>query len=288
MSQAGYGANRRERFDNCGSGCTVQENADTGEIRTRAYYCHDRWCEACSKARTLTIADNLQTKLASSSTTGVHIVLTLKHQAGDLAPQVDRLIRSFRSLRAKAWWKARVSGGAYFPQLHVSDQDGLWHVHIHAIGESYYLDALELSTIWHGITGDSFNVSVTRIHDGKSIAREVTRYVAKPVDGNTTNDPDKLAEMMRALTGRRLCSTFGGWRGWALTARALIDVEERWINLGSLAHFLARAHDGDDYAQWVIEQLWRRANPSTGPPALFAPETGAHINLGAQIGARNN
>ncbi len=287
MSRAGYTSSRRDRFDNCGGCCIVQENADTGELRTRAFYCHDRWCEACSKARTLTIADNLQEKLAASSTPGVHIVLTLKHRAEDLAPQVDRLIRCFRTLRSKPWWKARVTGGAYFPQLHVAAADGLWHVHLHAIGESYYLDELELSTLWHSITGDSFNVQVSRIVDGRSIAREVTRYVAKPVDGNTTADPDRLAEMMRALTGRRLCSTFGSWRGWALTARKAPDPEERWIELGTLAQIIRRAHNGEAHASWILDVLYRRICPTTGPPALFAHLDDDGAPFGAQTDCAN-
>jgi hypothetical protein len=151
----------------------------------------------------------------------------------------------------------------------VSERDGLWHVHLHAIGESYYLDALELSTVWHGITGDSTNVSVSRIHDGRAIAREVTRYVAKPVDGNTTNDPEKLAEMMRALTGRRLCSTFGNWRGWKLTAREEPDPDERWEDRGSLVELTHLARTGDAHAQWLLDVLWRRICPINGPPALF-------------------
>jgi hypothetical protein len=267
MEAAGYSEGRLERFKCCGSLATVEQEKSTGELRVRASYCKDRWCRPCGNARVRLIADNLRKKLDGSR--HLHIVLTKKHKAEPLAGQVTELYKRFSKLRKKKLWKNAVDGGATFLQCHVSEADGLWHVHLHTIARGKWLDARELSAAWLKVTGDSDNVHVSAINDDDAVVREVTRYAAKPVDGDTTDDPDALAELMRALTGRHLCFTWGRWRGWKLTEMPPDDRSKVWVVLGRLDELAVRAKAGEEHAKKVIELLLKKKQPANAPPALF-------------------
>lgn len=269
MKAAGYSEARIERVRQCGACARVIENADTGEYKTRAFFCHDRWCDPCSAPRILNIADNLRTKLGAATISGIHGVLTLAHRDEPLAQSRRRLMKCFKTLRETPLWRAAVAGGAAFFQGHPSKDGRGWHAHIHFVAESTWLDAVDLSALWWKITGDSMIVHVSRIHDADGVVREVCRYAAQPADKGTIQDPDQLAEMMRALTGARLCYTFGTWwGGQALTARPPAE-EVRWIDHGPYTLWVARARAGDEHAKHVLAILWSKSLPKTGPPRLY-------------------
>jgi hypothetical protein len=270
MEAAGYNEGRLERFINCGSFSTVVQDVDTGEAWVRGSCCHDRFCSPCTRARALLIADNLEAKIKDDTSDYLHVVLTMKHRQEELGPQIDRLFKSFARLRTRKLFRNCVDGGAAFLQLHVSDNDGLWHVHFHLLARGQYLDKFQLSSEWLLITGDSSNVDVSKVIDARKAVKEVCRYAAKPVDSDTLEDPDKLAEMMRALTGRRLCFTFGSWRLYALTRKAPADPEQRLEVLGRLDDLVQRAEAGEQHAKQVLEILFTRSHPRTGPPDLYA------------------
>jgi hypothetical protein len=65
-------------------------------------------------------------------------------------------------------------------------------------------------------------------------------------------EPNRLDEAVLALKGKRLCLTFGKWRGLKLTER--VDAE-RWLNLGSLTEFIDRAEAGDQAAATILRAL---------------------------------
>ncbi len=268
MKAAGYPAARLERFECCGSTAWVEQDRESGDLRVRASYCKDRWCQPCSRARVLNIADNLKSKLAGDS--HLHIVVTTKHNRRPLVDQVGDIYRNFAKLRKSRVWKNAVDGGATFLQVHVSQADGLWHVHLHTIARGKWLDARELSLAWLKVTGDSDNVHVSKVEGDERVIREVTRYAAKPVDGDTTEDPDALAEMMRALTGRHLCFTWGRWRGWKLTQLMPDGRKRDWIGVGRLSDLVARARGGEVHAETILTILLTRKAPANAPPMLFS------------------
>lgn len=276
MFAAGYPFNRQDRFNNCGGAARVYEHARTGEFKTRAFYCHDRWCEKCSQAKTLLMGDNLLRHIAPLGVAALHVVLTTRHNFKPLTEQVSRIVECFTNLRTVDIWQHAVAGGAYFIQTHVAEADGAWHVHLHIIAQVFtdagsprWLDSLQLSLAWHEATGDSTNVHVSRIHNAEAAAREVTRYAAKPCDGNSTDDPEKLAEMMVALRSRRLCATFGSWRKFRLSEKPPIDPAEIWLDHGSLVDLIWRARRGEEWANRILDLLWARTEPKRGPPGLF-------------------
>jgi hypothetical protein len=302
MDTAHLPAARIDRFTNCGSDAFAYEDLDTQDVTIRANYCHDRWCQPCATARALMIADNVEKHLVNRRFR--HIVLTMMHDTTPLAEQVSRLYANFKSLREKRVWlgrpahprkmpkrirtdkiksqrwlaaKARaefswsdlVDGGCAFLQLHVSQHDGLWHVHFHILAAGSFIPQRQLSQAWLRVTGNSSNVHISEVKDVQGAAREVARYAAKPADGFTTSDPHALAEIMRAANGRHLCFTFGDWRGHRLTKIPKRDETKRWRPLMRLTQLIELASRQDRWAIGVFLRIRTRTTPTTGPPHLF-------------------
>jgi hypothetical protein len=319
MQRAGFTPNRLERFANCGARAQVWTyDDDDGGFSLRGQFCHDRYCQPCSRSAALNIADNLRFKMDNGEY--VHCVLTLKHTDAPLAAQVNRIFKAFSKLRRdpiwlgrpghsptkmprrcttkrrkQRWkaarhklkfrWKSHTTGGAFFIQMHVAE-DGCWHVHFHIIGQAHWLPQRQLSAAWHRVTGDSYNVHVSRIGDRDAAAKEVARYASMPVDKGLVTDADRLAEMMRALHGRHLSATYGNWRGSRLTERCRpchacgfrltprmevcpncqTDRRRPQSFVGELTDIITLAKAGDPHYQQVLKILATKTCAARPPP----------------------
>jgi hypothetical protein len=101
------------------------------------------------------------------------------------------------------------------------------------------------------------------------VTHYITKYASKPLDPTVVRVPDRLDEAVVALKGKRLCMTFGLWRGYKLTEP---PESGTWIQLGTLDEILEQAEQGDPAAQTALEALRVEYAPSTrAPPAPTAP-----------------
>lgn len=250
-------ANRLDRFAQCGSCCRVEVSPSTGAVRTTANYCHDRLCEPCGRARGNKLADALCRFLGQR-----HVrfaTFTLKHNRLPLSEQITRAYTCFSTLKRRTWWRARVVGGCAFLEVKVG-VDGLWHVHLHTLLEGQFLEQRQLSTEWYAVTGDSYIVDVRHVHHERNEVRYACKYVGKPLDASIAATPGRLDEFAAAVKGRRLCATFGTWRGCELDG-ADPTAPTDWTPVASLDQLwrAAAAHD-----PWAMSLL---ASLSRTPPA---------------------
>lgn len=253
FERCGMSEQRIDRFCNCGSGSWLYKSATGDDITIRSNKCHDRWCLACQRERAGTITNALQS--AMSAKTCRFLTFALRHSHTPLKAQLDRLYRSFSTLRRRKDWKEHVRGGAAFLEVKIG-RDGLWHAHFHCVIEGSWWDQKEISRAWHEVTGDSSIVDVRKISDDAEAAHYVTKYVTKPAHSDVYAKPDLLDEMVVSLRGRRLCMTFGSWRGIKLEPDVHDDVE--WVAVGSLDSLRSRARDGDAEAQRWIDAASRK------------------------------
>jgi hypothetical protein len=81
-------------------------------------------------------------------------------------------------------------------------------------------------------------------------------------------DPERLDELILALKGKRLCLTFGTWRGCCLTQ----PIEDgTWIQLGSVQDLRQQASDGNLETQQILRTLEIPfAITERGPPLSIA------------------
>jgi hypothetical protein len=167
-------------------------------------YCKDRFCPICSPRRTYAIRRRLQRLLSSvreSRGQSLKMVTLTIPNSPDARESARILIRSYRRLRQRAWYKRRVTGGVHV--IEVTGSPGDWHVHLHAIVLSYFLPYEQLLSIWRNVSPGR-GVYVQRIPRNSALSY-LTKYVSKGSlpDGSTRELSDQLKGLrMFQCTGR--------------------------------------------------------------------------------------
>lgn len=266
---------RIEAFADCGATAYVYRAADDPtKFRLGGSSCRDRFCVPCAIDRSRCLATNVLRTLGKRPAR--FVTLTLRQTDAHLRDILDRLYDSFRKLRARAFWKQRVKGGAAFVEIKYSATNDAWNVHLHIIVHGRFIPKRDLSREWHKITADSFIVDVRLIESEEKIARYVVKYCATTSNNTFLNRKDYLDTVMIVMVGRRLCLTFGDWRGIKLTES---PNETDWISLGSFHEVVSKAAHGDRESLAAIHAICRdkaielidavakaRPPPPTKPP----------------------
>jgi hypothetical protein len=242
LKTIGVPANRLERFANCGALATVYRAAETDDITVRSSNCHDRFCRICGNERSSLIQQNLLHHIADRDVR--FVTLTLKHNSEPIESQLTRLNTCWNRLRERKFFKTCMRGGAAFLEIKLDQTGRFWHPHLHVICEGAYIHSGQLSSEWHAVTGDSYIVDVRAVESADKAAAYVAKYASKPLDATIYRDTEKLAQAMAALRGKRLCSTFGTWRGFKLEERPADERE--WILVGTLRQIRSAATDGSE------------------------------------------
>jgi hypothetical protein len=204
----------------------------------RGLPCLARLCPRCDQARACKFRERLD-RLVKGRKGLRHVILTLR---GDpraaLADSITRILEAFEELRRRAAWKhAKVLAGVRSLEITRGSENAGWHVHLHVLIDSGWLDHPALKAAWLAITGDSSVVYVKR-KDGASAVSEIVKYVTKPADMKAL-DQGELTELVHALHGRRLIAFFGAWfkrenEERALEAEILEDAREQWEKVAKL------------------------------------------------------
>lgn len=174
--------------------------------------CHNRFCDVCTGPRRRRVRSRLQSIVSFvQSLPGYKIrflTLTIPVNA-DLGSSAATLVRSFRKLRNRKFWRSRVKGGCYV--LEVKGVPGLWHIHLHGLIDSRFLDVYRLSKEWNKCSPGKIvyvkNVPLS------AIIHYVTKYICK-------SDLPLAAQLeaSRSLKGTRLFQPFGSWEALAVTS----------------------------------------------------------------------
>jgi hypothetical protein len=232
---------RIARFVSCGDDAWILRSLDDPDkFRIATTACHDKFCVPCARDRSRVITHNICDFLAAQPCR--FVTLTLKGGEVDLAFGIDRLLRCFRRLRQRTFWRRRVKGGVAFVEFKWSGKSQAWHVHLHAITHGRYLPQPDLAAEWRACTGDSYIVDVRFVRDDSTVAKYVSKYVTKPIDSADSRSHDRLCEAITATHRRRLVIPFGDWIDIGLTAS---PAEGEWIVVGDLESVARRAAAGD-------------------------------------------
>lgn len=244
-------ASRQNAFCSCGWKSFVYRTVDPPHTyRLAGSACHDRFCVPCARDRSRCISGNILEKMKGDAAR--FITLTLKHSDQPLADQLNRLYHSFQKLRQRAAWKRHVSGGCAFIEVKWIHNTKSWHPHLHCVVQGRYFPQNLLRSLWNSVTTDSFVTDIRTASDEGRIASYVAKYASKPVNDTFLNVPALLDEVVTALRGRRLCHTFGTWRGLRLTQ---VPDGRAWESIGSLHDVCLRALDGDPESQDAIRVI---------------------------------
>ena len=174
-----------------------------------------------------------------------------------LADAVLKLYTSFSKLRQTVFWQSRVTGGCAVCEIKPT-ADGLrWHPHLHLLVQGSFIPQKWLANKWYAITGDSYIVDVRSCTHATDAAKYVTKYLSKPVPSSIVRTPASLVEAIRALSGRRMVSTFGDWRGLRLTHT---ENQHAWTKLCTYMELVAKVLTHDVEARRVMSHLAGQAN----------------------------
>ncbi len=244
---------RVSNFNECGATAYVYRAADDPtKFRLGGSSCRDRFCLPCSIDRSRCLATNVLKTLGKRPAR--FVTLTLKQTDAHLRDVLDKLYNSFRKLRTRRFWKERVKGGCAFIEIKYSKNHDAWNVHLHAIVHGRFIPKHDLSKEWHQITGDSYIIDVRYVEDQERIGRYVVKYVSKAFNDTFLNRSEYLDTVVRTMTGRRLCLTFGDWRGISLTES---PNETDWISLGSFHTVVTKAAQGDRESLAAVHAICR-------------------------------
>ena len=278
LQRTGQNANRLHDFVRCGEHAYVFQSVDDPDLFTLGgSTCHDRFCLPCARERSRRIASNVKHKLESERAR--FLTLTLKSTTEPLADLLAKLSKDFATLRRSKLWRHKVTGGVAFLEVKWIESTQRWHVHLHSLVQGRYIPREELAQTWLRITRTSFVIDIRVAQDNACVTHYICKYASKPLDHTVVVEPDKLDEAVLAMKGKRLCMTFGSWRGYKLTEP---PESGTWVQLGTLDDIIKRAEDGEPKAIDALEALRIEYAPSTrAPPTLDATTVSSSTHVQA-------
>ena len=177
-------------------------------------YCSNRFCPTCSGSRSRKIRDRLKDFLTSYSPANGYSVkfLTLTIPPASTPGESARtLVKSFRALRRQRYWRDNVAGGVFV--IEASRRPGNFHIHLHIVLDSRYLDFRTLLECWKRVSPGQ-GVFITRIPIG-AVVNYLTKYITK-----SSIPPADQVYLSDELKDFRLVQLFGSWHGHLPPARS--------------------------------------------------------------------
>lgn len=195
-----------DRIRRCGETPLVAEDEAGLPVLITAR-CNHRLCPTCNRCRSARVSATIA-KTVGTWNAVRFLTLTLAPTNAPLREQINRCLRSFRELRRTKFWRANVRRGFWCLEI-TCRQDGLpWHVHLHLLLDGKYVPQPLIKEAWRRITGDSYIVDIRFVHDRRSAARYLAKYVQKQTDFNSW-PPSRIREYARGVYNVRSFGTFG-------------------------------------------------------------------------------
>lgn len=263
--------NRYETFRYCGTHAWVDRSVEEpAKYRVRSDRCHDRFCLPCGQERSRVIAHNVHARLDARRAR--FVTLTIRASTEPLTELLNLLYKSFAKLRRTCLWSQTQVGGVAFLEVKWCKGTRRWHPHLHILTEGKYIAKQALSNAWRKATDGSFIVDVKKITSADRAIGYVIKYASKPHDHSMLHDPDRLDEAVVALKGRRLCLTFGTWRGVVLTE---VPDTGTWTPIAPLSRLILQAQTGEPAARAILSALPTTPLPNEcrAPPDADAEDT---------------
>lgn len=201
---------KQSRFAKCGTNAWVQFCPTSKEFRIASDRCKLRICPACAEQRARRVAAKLsQLQQRTDLPATKLLTLTLRPSKRDLPDQIAYLKSCFRRLRATAFWKKASPCGLAVVEVTRGEANDHWHVHLHAVMRSQFLNCRKLSVVWKRITCGSFIVQVKAVKVGQDLTNYLARYLAKIPDPSQISSYELADEWIRAVDRTHWLITFG-------------------------------------------------------------------------------
>ena len=248
------------RLIRCRTRAYFYRNKITEEVKVMSSCCRLRWCPFCAESRKYRVQEAVKTWLPDMRRPKF-LTLTLKHTASPLSHQIKHLYSSFQKLRKSKYFRDHIEGGVWFFQIKQSENDGLWHPHLHCLIDALFMPRQHLSDMWYRITKTSVVVDIRQVKNQATMVDYVARYAAKPGDLKDM-DIETRVELIDALHGRRLVGTWGSGRELSFRHVKQSDAND-WQRLSDFTMVTAR-YRFDENAR-LIFNAWKNGTTLSEP-----------------------
>lgn len=246
---------QKTRFQGCGTDAWIEHSPSTGKVRVHSNRCNHRWCPACARSRGFHVREWIkQAVQKGTEKSWKFLTLTYKHDRKPLVEQLANLKESFRRLRQRKAWKARITGGMAIIEIKRNHTTGQWHPHIHIVARGKYFPQKLLSTEWLNATKHSKIVDIKQIKDAEGAGEYLAKYLTKPIDSSLFNEPQVIREFMETITKCRLLIRFGDVPGYD-DDQEKEDYPKDWKKICPLASALAERRAGNPYYVALLDKL---------------------------------
>jgi len=249
-----------DRFNRCSTFAWFVRHKETGSVSVRSSACRIRWCPLCNEARQQFLTKQTKKWLDCQRHPKL-LTLTVKHTDKELSEQIDHLYRSFQKLRKRKLFKKKVRGGIWFFQIKQSKSGEQWHPHLHIMLNGKYIERAKLSNLWLQVTGDSEVIDIRVVKDKEKSSKHVARYAVKPANV-TELSLDNAVEVVKALKGRRLVSTFGTAKELSLRPEKIPNADD-YENIGSW-NFIIHMQGSSERADAILNAFFGKSPLSQG------------------------
>lgn len=210
--------------------------------------CKKRWCPRC--APVIAAERNMRLQGAVEKMRWpLFLTLTQRNTATITPALMRQMRRNFGKLRHRKWWKKNVKGGV--ATIEITNIGNGWHPHLHAVIDCRWLSvkttepqdwspkgdwkarcelaASEVGAVWAKLCGQELASIKIKRANKHTILKEVVKYALKGSD--VADMKGKVGEMIRAMEGTRLMTTFGTVYRVSPEERRLLRNKERSTRL---------------------------------------------------------
>lgn len=209
-------------------------------------------------------------KLSNPQLVPYLVTLTVK-DGEDLAERFKHLHKGQRELwmrkhRGRGSALDGVAAAVWSYEVKRGKNSGSWHPHLHMIALAESMpDAVQLSSEWHNITGDSFIVDVRPISQEDPVSGfvEVFKYAVKFSD----QAPADTVHAWETLAGKRLLASSGLFRG-VVVPESLLDEVDDLAGLNYVEYFYRFLRVGYSLERTTTGQEAPKPSKTTVPPVI--------------------
>lgn len=172
--------------------------------------CGFRFCPQCSRPRANTIRrklDYLISRYPPPPGQSLKMITLSTRNCQDLGLGIKHLVKSFRKLRQRRFWKHYCSGGATI--IEITGKKGDYHPHLHILCYCSYVPWAELLRRWAAVSG-GLGCYISVVNKLRAL-NYVTKYITKCQA--STADLHHISDEIKRY---RLFQRFGLWHSFVL------------------------------------------------------------------------
>jgi hypothetical protein len=249
-----YNKHVLDRFNDCGSGCSVFFDPDAKRYVLRSHTCKLRFCPVCRRRIQRATIKRLTDGLGVLKRhTWQFITLTLRHTDRPLPEQLATLRKAFRNLRQQTLWRTSVDRGFAILEVAYNTKKDEWHPHIHVLAHTGFIDWGLLRKAWKHVTSGSDNIDAAFINTAKSAATYVAKYLGKPPPTIFLERVKRADEYYQATRRSKFLITFGTHP--ERPEQLPLPISPTLEALGSLTDLWIHAREGDPEARRHLDRL---------------------------------